>query len=474
VTRVAVIGGGISGLAAAWDLTRTHGVQVTLIESATRLGGKIATEEFAGTRLDTGPDAFLARVPAAAALAREAGLGDDLVAPGTGQAWLWRAGRLRPLPTGLVLGVPTHLGALARSGVLPAGATARAAMDVVLPGSAIGPDEDIAVGALVRRRMGRRVQMGLVDPLLGGINAGHTDHLSAAVAAPQLLVAARRHPSLIRGLRMVQTTGTAGGAVVGGGPGETGAGAPVFLTVRGGLSRLVDALASGLADRGAEVVTGDGAARLERTGGAWTVTLNGGRVVTVDAVVLSVPTGPAADLLRPLSPRAADDLEGIATASVALVLLAYRVPVGTRSLGGSGFLVPRAEGRLVTAASWLGAKWPHLAAPGLLMVRASTGRVDDDRGASMDDGNLGRAVHAELAQAMDLPAGPVETRVCRWPAAFPQYEVGHLARIDRVERRLDVDTPGVVLAGAALRGVGIATCVTGGRAAAARVLNGRS
>jgi oxygen-dependent protoporphyrinogen oxidase len=167
MTRVLVIGGGISGLAAAWELTHPGDggapAAVVLAEAGDRLGGVIATRPFAGTDLDTGPDAFLARVPAAAQLAREAGLGDALVAPGTGQAWLWTRGRLRRLPTGLALGVPVDLAALARSGVLPLRATARAALDLVLPGRPVGPDEDVAVGELVRRRLGAGVQLGLVD-----------------------------------------------------------------------------------------------------------------------------------------------------------------------------------------------------------------------------------------------------------------------------------------------------------------------
>lgn len=465
MTRVVVAGGGISGLTAAWELVAA-GADVTLVEASNRLGGKIATEPFAGIALDTGPDSFLSRVPAAADLARQVGLGDELVAPGTGQAWLWARGRLRRLPTGLVLGVPADLRSLARSGVLPAGATARAALDVVLPGRRVGDDEDIAVGALVRGRMGRAVQMGLVDPLLGGINAGHTDHLSAAVAAPQLLAAARRDRSLIRGLRAAGTSGTAGGAVVGGGPGETGAGSPVFLTVRGGLGRLVDALSGRITAGGGEIVAGEAMSTLAPADGGWCATLAGGRTLAADGVVVALPAPAAGKLLGTVSPAVAGGLSAIGTASVALVLLAYR---GV-TVEGSGFLVPRPERRLLTAASWVGSKWPHLARPDLLLVRASAGRVDDERPGAMDDGELSAAVHRELAEAMHLPGGPVESRVCRWPGAFPQFEVGHLERVAAMERRLEADAPGVVLAGAALRGVGIATCVTGARAAAGRLL----
>jgi oxygen-dependent protoporphyrinogen oxidase len=511
-TDVVVVGGGIAGLAAAWELaTGTQPCRVTLLEATGRLGGKIGTSAFAGIELDTGPDAFLVRVPAAAQLAREAGLGDELVAPGTGQAWLWTGSGLRRLPSGLVLGVPVDVAALARSRALPPLATARAALDLVLPGQPVAADEDVSVGWLVRRRMGRAVQLDLVDPLLGGINAGHTDHLSAAVAAPQLLAAARREASLVRALRAAGTGGTASGAVTEQAPagrnavteraaaGTSGAvtaeaaaatsgampeGAAagtsdvaglsgaherphqgaVFLTVRGGLARLVEAVARGLEARGATVRTGAAVAGLERTADGWTVRCADGEAVHAAAVVIACPS---AELASAVSPVAGAELAAIEWASVVLVSLAYRA-ADAPAWEGSGFLVPRRGGRFVTAASWVGQKWPHLAVPGMVVVRASAGRVDDPRPGALDDGELVAAVHGDLRSAMGLRGGPVEARVSRWPGAFPQYEVGHLARTERIERRLAADAPGVVLAGAALRGVGLATCIAGGRAAAAR------
>jgi len=315
--------------------------------------------------------------------------------------------------------------------------------------------------------MGRAVQMGLVDPLLGGINAGHTDQLSAAVAAPQLLAAARRDRSLVRGLRASGPAAT--GAATGGGPGETGAGAPVFLTVRGGLSRLVDALASGIAAApGGEIVSDDGVAALVPDGARWSARLRSGRVITADAVIVACPAPAAATLVGAVSPTAAATLRSIGTASVALTLLAYPSAAVPEPLDGSGFLVPRPEGRLITAASWVGGKWPHLATPGLVLIRASAGRVDDHRAMELGDEELIAASHAELTSAMGLRASPIEARVHRWPDAFPQYEVDHLDRMASVERQLATDAPGVVLAGAALRGVGIATCIAGARVAAGR------
>ena len=302
----------------------------------------------------------------------------------------------------------------------------------------------------------------LVDPLLGGINGSHVDHLSLAVAAPQILAAARRQASLIRGLRTAGTRGTATGAIA-----NTEA-APVFLTVRGGLQRLVDALRAGLVGTGAAVVTGDRVVALERRTQGWDVRVRTGRVFGADGVVVACDPGAASSLLRTVSPAAAVELGAIQTASVALVSLAYPA-AGQPTWDGSGFLVPRSERRLMTAASWVGQKWPHLDVPGRILVRASAGRVDDARIAELADDELATAVHREVAAAMGLRGTPAEVRVNRWPDSFPQYELGHLDRVARLEQRLAVDAPTVRLAGAALRGVGLATCIAGGREAAARV-----
>jgi oxygen-dependent protoporphyrinogen oxidase len=218
------------------------------------------------------------------------------------------------------------------------------------------------------------------------------------------------------------------------------------------------------------VVTGDGVVALLPGPVGWTVRLSSGRQIEADAVVLTCPAPDAARLLRAVSPGAAATLGSIDTASVVMTLLAYPGSAVAVPRPGSGFLVPRSERRLVTAASWVGAKWPHLASPDRLVVRASSGRIDDRRAMELDDDELVAAVQGELSSAMDLVGPPAEAQVHRWADAFPQYAPGHLDRIDQAERRLALDAPAVVLAGAALRGVGIATCIAGARAAAARVL----
>jgi oxygen-dependent protoporphyrinogen oxidase len=450
--RIVVVGGGITGLAAAFFLGQA-GADVVVLEQAERLGGKVWTEPFAGLDLDTGADAFLARTNAATDLCVAVGLGEELVAPATGTAWVWTRGRLRRLPAGL-LGVPTDLVALARGGVLSPIGTARAALDLVLPGRGVDVEtSDHSVAEVVRRRLGREALQRLVDPLVGGINAGRTEDLSLRTTTPQLATAARRR-SLIAGARAMRAAGPTNDA-------------PVFLTVRGGLRRLIGALEQHLRAGSVDVRRNEGVDAIERDGATgWVVTTTRQQRITADGVVITTPAPVAARLLGDLSPTAAGELAAVTYASVALVTMAYRRADVPGPLDGSGFLVPRVDGRLMTAASWVNNKWPHLDRPGQFVLRASAGRAGDNRAMSMDDDALIDGLHRELAVAMGINARPTAARVHRWVDAFPQFRVGHQVRMAAMEQALQRDAPGVVVAGAAQRGVGLPTCITGAQEAA--------
>ena len=449
----AVVGGGVAGLAAALDLAAA-GADVALLEAGDRLGGKVRTGSLAGVAMDLGPDSFLARRPEAVRLCTELGLAADLVSPAATTAGVWSRGRVRMLPGGQVLGVPTDPVALARSGIVSLVAAARAALEPVWPGRPLPEGEDEAVGALVGRRFGREVAERLVDPLLGGINAGNTDSLSVDAAAPQLAAAARRSASLVKGLR--------------GGPGP--APGPVFLTHPGGRSVLVDALADRLGGLGVTVSRSCPVEGLQaRPGGGYRLTTPGG-TLEVDGVVLAVPAPAAAALLDEVDPAAAPPLAAVRAASVVLVGLAYRAGDAPADAVGSGFLVPRPEGRLMTACSWASAKWAHLGADRLVRLRVSAGRVDDPRAMAMDDDEVVERLRRELAAAVGVEADPVDVVVARWPDGFPQYAPGHLQRIAAVHAELDRAAPGVAIAGAGLGGVGIPACIGSGRAAATEVL----
>lgn len=440
---VAVVGGGITGLAAAWELV-TGGAQVTVYEAGHRLGGRILTADVAGRPVDLGPDSVLARVPHALDLCRELGLGDELVHPAAEGAAVWSEGRLRPLPRGLVLGAPPGAGdliGLARSGLLSPLGAMRASLDLVRPATRWGPDP--SVGELVTGRLGPEVHQRLVDPLVGGIHAGPSALLSARLAAPQLAEAASSR-SLILGLRSGRRARTGGPA------------APVFASLRGGLGRLVGRLEEELRARGADLKLAAPAEAVPVPGSA--------------ATVLAVPAGAAARLVGAASPDAAAGLGGVDYASVALTVLVYRAEALRQPLSGTGFLVPASDDRLVTACSFGSSKWPHWAAPGDIVLRASAGRWGDGRALALDDGDLVARIHEELAGMVGLGTEPRLARVTRWERAFPQYRPGHADRVASVEAALARDLPTVTIAGAAYRGVGIAACVASGRSAARRAL----
>jgi len=475
---VAVVGGGIAGLAAAWELVgAAPEARVIVFEGEARYGGKLRTEAFAGRDVDLGPDAFVARRPEAVTLCAELGLADELVAPGTRQAYVWARGRLRLLPAGLALGVPTRLGPLARSGICSPAGLVRPALDLLrrahgaTPAGSPAPGSDAAVGEVVSRRLGREVTTRLAGPLIGGIHAGTVDTMSTAAVFPALLEADRRPGSLMRALRT--TMAPAAPAAPGAGGGEA---APVFLTLRGGLGRLVDTLTAALEERGVELRRGAPVRELARAASgsdrAWTIRTDADEE-SVDGVVVAVPATAAAALMRPLDASLADALAAITYSSVTLVTLRLADDAVPRPLDGSGFLVPRGIGPgpapLLTACTWLTSKWPELRRPGDVLVRASVGRADDHRHDGLDDEELvGRCV-AELGPMMGVRGSPLEAVVTRWPEAFPQYTVGHLERVAAMETAM-AGLPALALAGAAFHGVGIPACVGSGRRAARTVL----
>ena len=482
---VAVVGGGIAGLSAAWELVSGPGAagdgpppEVVVLEAGGHLGGKLRAESFAGRRVDLAADAFLGRRPEATELCRQLDLSDQLVPVGASGASIWARGRLRPMPDGLSLGVPTRWWPLVRTGILSPAEALRAARDLVSPHRGVGTTSgDRTVGEIVEERLGRPVVDRLADPLIGGIHAGDVDHLSAAATFPDLLAASRQPGSLMRRL------GAARARAERPGPGP---GSPVFWSLAGSTAGLADSLAGALAGRGVSLRTCtpvEGIRRREedrRGRSGWTLALGrsdpaggGSGEVEVDGVILAVPAPEAAGLLVPHAPAAAAILGTIRYASVAVVTLSLPEGSVRRPLRGTGFLVPRAtnlDGRppLVTGCTFLARKWPHLARPGDELIRASVGRFGDERHTTMGDGELVASVLGELATLLGVRDSPLDTLVTRWDGAFPQYEVGHLVRVDRVQQAL-VDVPGLDVAGAALRGVGIPACIGSGRDAAGRV-----
>jgi oxygen-dependent protoporphyrinogen oxidase len=464
---VCVVGGGISGLAAAWELsggatTREDAPRVAVLEASQDLGGALRSAMFGGRVVDLGPDGFLGRRPEAVQLCREVGLGDALVPIAARGASVWARGRLRALPEAHALGIPTRFWSTARTGILGVGGVLGLARDALLPRPDVrGPIGDRSIGPLVARKLGRPVVDTLVDPLIGGIHAGAVDDMSAAAVFSPLLAAAQRRGSLMRGLR----------AEV---PPPTPDGPPLFWALEGGMAALVHALASGLERRGVDLCLSKPVLRLERSAADWTVVAEGW-AHEVDAVVLATPAWVTAGLLRPHDDEAAALLDAVDYASVAVVTFRVRPESVPADAFGTGFLVPRhgrrADGDAwaVTACTFLDRKWPHLAREGEVLLRASLGRVDDTRLNAWNDAEVVERIWQELAELWGVTGEPEESTVTRYPRAFPQYRVHHLLRAAGVEAAV-ARLGGLAVAGAAYHGVGIPACIASGRAAAHALL----
>ncbi|MEU8023274.1 protoporphyrinogen oxidase [Micromonospora haikouensis] len=459
--RVAIVGGGITGLAAAVRLAdrAPAGTEVTVYEQSGVLGGKLRTGELAGGPVEFGAESFLMRDPAggesaAVALVRRLGLAGDIVHPSVGQAALAVDGGLRPIPGGTLVGVPGDLAKVAAVAEPATDADRDEGRPLLAPGA------DVSVGALVRARFGDAVADRLVDPMLGGVYAGRADDLSLATTMPALARAARVEHTLVGAVRAAQAAAPRA-------PGE-----PVFGTLAGGLSRLVEAAA---AAGGATIRRHAAVRELTRTATGWRLTVGPTRdpeLVDADAVLLAVPARPAARLLAgvaDLAPEAVATVGALDYASVALVTLALPRP---ELPALSGFLVPATEGLLVKASTFFTTKWGHLTRPdGLALVRASVGRYGEEASLQVTDDDLVEAVHRELSKVLGTPLpAPVASHVQRWGGALPQYTPGHLDRVAAVRAALRGAHPTLALAGAGYDGVGIPVCVRSGETAAEEII----
>jgi oxygen-dependent protoporphyrinogen oxidase len=432
--RVVVVGGGIAGLAAAHRLRELGpDLEIVVLDQGDRLGGKIHTVPFRDRAIEAGAETFLMRdagAPSAAlALANRVGLADALVHPAPVPAALAIDGELRTIPGATLMGIPADPTAVA---------SIATAIDNDDDRGAPIADGDVAVGALVRDRLGDAVVDRLVDPLLGGVYAGRADALSLQATVPGLYGAAQQAHTLRQAVQDAMQAA------------PRPAGTPVFATVHGGLTRLVDAVAA--ASR-ARLQLGETVRGIARTANRWQV-----NDVDADAVVVAVPAAPAARILQ------TDAIAELEYASVVLVTLA--LPPGTRLPELSGFLAPAGQGYAVKAATFFTTKWPHLS-DGPVLVRASLGRYGETDVLQRPDEALVELVRDELPPLLGtkLPE-PVAARVTRWGGGLPQYGVGHVTRIQTVRAALPQT---LALAGAAFDGVGIAACVRSGEAAAERV-----
>lgn len=438
--RVAVIGGGVSGLTAAFFLQQ-RGLAPTVFESSPEPGGKIRATEIEGIRVEEGPDAFLPRDDRPLALLRTLGLGDDLVSPAVFGAYIWLNGRLRRLPPGSPYGIPRSAAEARRAGLLSAVGAARASLERFWPRPLTGPD--IAIGALVRRRFGAEVVDRMVDPLLAGVRGGRVDRISLAAGAREVDEMARRGRSITAALR------------VQGSPAP-----PRFVAPRGGMGQIISALRGHVED----VRSSHPVDRFEIS--ADRVMIDG--TESFEAAVLAVPTAAAAAIVEPIDARTATLLRSIEDASIASIALVYPGGAAAIPTGGSGFLVPTSERMALAACTWYSAKWPTEAASDRLVLRAVAGRAGQDPVLDLDDEALVDRVRRDLATTMGITAAPLATRVTRWERSIPQYAVGHLDLVEEIEGRLAAAGP-IFVTGPGYRGSGIPDCIAQAARAAGAV-----
>ncbi len=457
--HILVIGGGITGLAAAHRLITQHPeLTVTLVERDDRLGGKILTVDAEGYTLEGGPDSMLGSKPRGIGLARELGLDDRLIGPteANRRSFVLRRGKLHRIPEGLTGLVPTKLKPLAKSSLISPLGKARMLGDFVRKPRRDDADESLE--AFMSRRLGREVYANLIEPLMAGIYAGDGSALSLEATFPQLRQAEREHGGLIRGV-LAQRAKAA--------PATNGT-RPGFITFQSGLREIVEALSTDIRARGGDIRLGAAVSLLERCETGYRVTIDrdrGPETMRVDGVIVATQAWAAAPLLDGLDRAAALALEAIPHVSSAIVALGFDDPTVAERLRGFGYVVPRAEKRAVMAMTWLSSKWAGRAPEGKALIRAFVGRAGQQELLERPDDDLVAIVRRELAEVLGIDAEPELVKVFRWDGGMPQYALGHLERVAVIEDAVS-RLPGLAVAGNMLRGVGLPDCIASGERAA--------
>ena len=459
--RIAVVGGGITGLAAAHAAAerareRNRPVVVTVLEQSKRFGGSLVTERLDGFLLDGGADSWVASKPQATALARGLGLSDSLV--GTNRAnrqfYVARGQKLHPVPEGFVLGVPTRFAPLARTRLFSWTGKARMALEPLVPVRRLDPNGDESIADFVTRRLGREAAERLVAPLLSGISSGDASNISVRAAFPQLVAMEQDHGSLLRAMWALRKGARARA------PNES-----AFCSLRGGMGELTGALVERLRQEGVVLRTEAPVTEVKRAEGRWALAIAGAERLEADAVLLAIPAHAAAELLAPVDAGVAGDLRSIHYGSAATVFFAYRRADVAHPLDGVGFIVPRSPNRSILASTWVSSKWDDRAPEGSVLVRAFFGRTPGDATLAQSDVALARCAREDLRELMGLDAEPLFARVFRFDRASAQMRVGHLATMRAIHEGLARAAPGVRVAGGGYDGIGIPDCVRQGEEA---------
>lgn len=448
-TELLIVGGGISGLAAAYYAGQ-HGIKSILLEKTNRLGGLIRTDIVEGCRLEAGPDSYIAAKPAVAELAAEIGLESQIIASNDAarRVFIVRSGKLVPLPEGMSMMVPGKLRNAFHSELFGPATKLRFLTERSFRPLKRGTD--VSVGRLVSDHFGREVLEYVADPLLVGVYGGDSGNLSAQSVLPRFLGYEERYGSLIRGVQKENKTGTQGG---------------LFRSFSNGMQTLTDALAKGVTDT-TEIVHREANA-VGRNEDHWVVEI-GSKLLKAKHLVLACPAKICARLLENPAPELAGSLAAIPYSSAILITLLFPADQVRRALNGFGFLVPKSERRSLAAATWINTKFPSRVAPGLIALRGFVVGDDAVELLKTTDDELVRLARDEFQRLMQIEAAPIASIVSRWPDSMPQYVVGHGERTKQIEESLS-RYPGLHLVGNAYDGVGIPDCVRRARETARRI-----
>lgn len=466
--HIAIVGGGITGLAAAHYLEQISAqrgarVRYSLLEAGDRLGGKILTHHIDGYCVEGGPDCFLTRKPWALELCRELGLEGELIGTNseTQGVYVLDNGRLIPLPEGVMLIVPTEFMPFATSPLFSIRGKLRMAMDLVIPPRSEDGDESLA--NFVRRRLGQEALDKIAEPLLSGIHVSDPERLSLKSTFPRLQKAEQRSGSLIRAMLSAKRRS----AAMGSSRNEL----PMFMTLREGMQTLPDAISKRLDPTCIHTNTRAISIHPDRRQrGTYQIELQSGPPMSVDGVILTTPASVSRDLLEKLDPVLASQLNQIEFLSTALVVSGFAPHSDLPELDGYGFLIPRTEGRGINACSWPSSKFAHRAPPGHQLYRTFVGGPGREHMAEMGTQALKELVSEELGEIMGIKKEPEFTQVIRWIKAHPQYSVGHLEWLEGVRSR-SRHHPRLYLAGSSYGGVGVPDCVRQAKAAVEQLFN---
>lgn len=466
--KIIIIGGGISGLSAAYYASKQiPDIHITLIEASDKWGGKITTQRVPFKNgdfiIEGGPDTFLATKPWGVALCHELGLSDRLhgTNPHQKNTYVLNRKRLEPLPDGLAMMIPTNLSSILKSRLVSFPGKIRMGFDFFLP--AQNGHNDESLGSFVSRRLGREAYENLIEPLMSGIYAGNGDRLSLQSTFPYLHKLEQEYGSLARGaLRLGKSSSTRESSTQGS--------RSAFLTPTTGLAEMVEALVTHLENNKVNLMlkTPVRSVVYDDLVASWQVNLENGEALIADGIILATPAYASAKILSSLIPDLASVLLSIPYSSTATVSLAYHQSDLSRQLDGYGYVIPRREGRRALACTWTSTKFPHRAPSGYCLIRVFVGRAGQESDITWDDTSLLELAREELNLTLGITSNPVVSRVFIWEQAMPQYNLGHPEKLARIKTVLE-KYPGLALAGNGYQGIGIPDCIHSGQLAVERI-----